>query len=279
MRTTGTFTYILQLAKTVESTVQMETLSKQLLQNIRKLNTTTEVHAVQECHHSKIKHFQSNSRSTSGRKSPSQDKGGKKCDNCGHSYLPKQCPTYAKECFKCKKKNHFPKLCQSSDKKPQSRVGNPKCFSRKDVHEVEKSKSEYDTDIDECKQILFSTPVFNFRKDSPSSQNNMFDEILESKKIHQALTNVLLENRAGISSQVRFKLDTRASGNLLPVSVYHELFPVHNMKDLGKTIDRSVHMLTDTNSSIKKLHTVHLRIYNFQCNLPYTCLFFVVPNK
>ena len=47
MKTMDTLTDILQLAKTVESTVQMETLSKQLLQNIGKLNTTTEVHAVQ----------------------------------------------------------------------------------------------------------------------------------------------------------------------------------------------------------------------------------------
>ena len=51
MKTTDTLTDILQLAKTIESTVQMETLSKQLLQNVGKLNTTTEVHAVQKHHH------------------------------------------------------------------------------------------------------------------------------------------------------------------------------------------------------------------------------------
>ena len=79
--------------------------------------------------------------------------------------------------------------------------------------------------------------------------------------------------------KVRFKLDTRASGNLLPVSVYHELFPDHNMKDLGKTIDKSVQLLTATKSSIKQLGTVCHRVYHSQCNFPYTCLFFVVPNK
>ena len=171
MKTTDTLTDILQLAKTVESTVQMETLSKQLLQHIGKLNTTTEVHAIQKSHHSKNKHFQSNSRNTSGRKSSSWDKGGKKCGNCGHSHLPKQCLTYGKECFKYKKKkNHFSKLCQSSDKEPDSGVGNPKCSSRKDVHAVEKSKLEYDTDIVELKQIQFSTPVFNSRRFSKLSE-------------------------------------------------------------------------------------------------------------
>ena len=147
MKTMDTLTDILQLAKTVESTVQKETLSKQLLQNVGILNATTEVHAVQKHHHSKNKHFQSNSRSTSGRKSSSWDKGGKKCGNCGNSHLPKQCPAYGKECFKSKRKNHFSKLCQSSDKKPDSEIGNPKCFLRKDIHEVEKSKFEYDSDI------------------------------------------------------------------------------------------------------------------------------------
>ena len=123
-----------------------------LLQNVGKLNTTTEVHAVQKCHQSKNKCFQLNSRSTSGRKSSSQDKGGKKkCGKCGHSHLPKQCPAYGKECFKCRKKNHFSKLCQSSDKKPGGEVGNPKCFSRKDIHEVEKTKFKYDTDVVEFK--------------------------------------------------------------------------------------------------------------------------------
>ena len=48
-----TLTEILQLARKVGSTVQTETLSKQLLQNVGKLNTTTQVHAVQKCHPAK----------------------------------------------------------------------------------------------------------------------------------------------------------------------------------------------------------------------------------
>ena len=68
----------------------------------------------------------------------------------------------------------------------------------------------------------------------------MFDEMSESGKLHSALTDVCLENKGGLSSQVRFKLDTGASGNLLPVSVYCELFPDCKMKDLHKTIDKSV---------------------------------------
>ena len=68
MKTMDTLTDILQLAKTVESMVKMETLSKQLLQNVGKLGMTTKVHAIQKCHHSKNKCFQLNPRSTSGGK-------------------------------------------------------------------------------------------------------------------------------------------------------------------------------------------------------------------
>ena len=121
--------------------------------------------------------------------------------------------------------------------------------------------------------------MFDSCQDSLNCQNIMIDEISESGKLHHVLTDVHLENKAGISSQVRFKLDTVALGNLLPVSVYHELFPDFNMKDLGKTIDKSVQLPTATKLSIKQLSTVHFQVYHSQCNFPYTCLFFIVQNK
>ena len=84
-------------------------------------------------------------------------------------------------------------------------IGNPKHISRKDVHEVEKTKFIFDTDIVEFKWIQFSTPVFNSGKDSPNSQNIMFDKMSESRKLHHGLTNVHLENKAGISSKLGLK--------------------------------------------------------------------------
>ena len=99
----------------------------------------------------------------------------------------------------------------------------------------------------------------------------------ESGKLHHALTDECLENRTGISSQVRFKPDTGASDNLLPMSGYCEVFPEH--KDLGKTIDKSVQMITVTKSSIKQLGTVYLLVCHSHCNFWSTCLFFIVPNK
>ena len=152
-------------------------------------------------------------------------------------------------------------------------------FKERHSWSEKKTKFENDTDIVDFKWIQFSTPVFISRKDSPNSQNIIFDEMSESKKLHHALTDVHLENRGRISSQVRFKLDTRESGKLLPVSVYHEPFPDYNMKDLGKTIDKSVQLLSAIKSSIKQHGTVWFRVFHSQCNFTYTCLHFVVPNK
>ena len=86
------------------------------------------------------------------------------------SFSPSKAMSYLwQRMFQVQEEESFLKLCQSSDKKPGGGVSNSKCFSRKDVHAVEKKQSLNDTDIVEFKQIQFSTPVFNSRKDSPDS--------------------------------------------------------------------------------------------------------------
>ena len=38
----------------------------------------------------------------------------KACRRCGTSHLAKQCPAWGKECYACKKKNHFSKFCRTN---------------------------------------------------------------------------------------------------------------------------------------------------------------------
>ena len=136
---------------------------------------TTEVHNVTK--HSQTCNRQNCSKSNNGR-SQSHDKNGKKCSNCGCTHPPKQCPVYGVECFKCKKKNHFSRFCRSSC--GTQKTHNPKCFSRKYVHEVENSgsaKFEYDTESVEFKCIQFMTPMFESSQVSQNFQNIMFDEM------------------------------------------------------------------------------------------------------
>ena len=67
------------------------------------------------------------------------------------------------------------------------------------------------------------------------------------------LTDLHLENKAGISSKIRFKMDTGASGNLMPISTYIQLFPNHIMKDLGMAIGPNVKLLIGTKSLLKQI--------------------------
>ena len=261
MKTMDTLTDILQLAKTVESTVQMETLSKQLLQNVGKLNTTTEVHAVQKHHHSKNKHFQSNSTGTSGRKLSSKEKGGKKCG------VIVVIPTFQSNVLPTAKNvSNAGRIIISQNFVGVQRKSQVVGLATLNVFQGKmfmkwKSQSLNMTLIlwslnESCSQHLCLTP----QKILQTLSISCLIKCQASKKVHHALTDVNLENRAGISHQLRFKLDTEASGNVLPVSVYHELFPDCNMKDLGKTIDKSVQLLTTTKSSVAQLDTVCLGV-------------------
>ena len=119
--------------------------------------------------------------------------------------------------------------------------------------------------------------MFNSRKDSPNSPNIIFDEMSESNKLHWALTKVCLDNKVGISSPFRFKLDTWVSSNLLSLSVYSELFPDCNIKDLGKTIDKSVQLLTATKSS--NILTLYISEFITPSVISHTLDYFVVPNR
>ena len=110
-----------------------------------------------------------------------------------------------------RKKKSFSKFCRSSG--GTQKTGIPKHFSRKDVHQVENSAStnfEYDTDSVEFICIHFTTSVFESSQGSQNSQNIMFDKI---STLCCALTDLHLENKARVSSKIRFKMDTGASGN------------------------------------------------------------------
>ena len=113
MHPENTLANVLQSAKTVDSTDQTETLSKQHLQNVGKPNQT-EIHGFNKHQRhgpkkSKSKHHNNHNQS--------YYRSGSccgKCHNCGFSHQPKKCLAYEKECYKCHKEKHFSKLCRSS---------------------------------------------------------------------------------------------------------------------------------------------------------------------
>ena len=134
MKATDTPAQCLAIAKTVESTIEMEKLSKSFLLNINKPETA-EVDAV----HRKKKGFKGlGHRRSGGSRQHSHSDGNKnKCRNCGSTHAPKKCPAYGKECFSCKKKGHFKQFCHSTQhNQSQSRKGDGR-KSRKDMHDID----------------------------------------------------------------------------------------------------------------------------------------------
>ena len=255
----------LVLAKTIESQTQTESMSRKLLEKV----SNTPVAAVQR-NRSKTP-FRPKSRPQSGTRGSSPSPG-RQCGKCGFKHPPKKCPAYGKVCNSCKGRNHFWRVCKKTKSKPQ---GNPKYrTSRKDQYEVGTEHAPYyqsDFEFEEdCIQIEFSKGTFNKGTDGPKG-NIMFDEVTNT----QALGDLTLSNRAGKVQVTRFKLDSGAGANLLPVGTYYKLFNRED-RDLEASRDPRVSLVAANKSRIKQLGSVRLRVQVGEFER--VCKFYVVPN-
>ena len=86
------------------------------------------------------------------RKKADNSKVSEKCDRCGYDNCPggQQCHAYGKSCTKCKKPNHFSKVCRSkTSSKPPSK------YKQKNVRRVSSSdSSESSSDDSLCGRII-----------------------------------------------------------------------------------------------------------------------------
>ena len=264
MKATDTPAQCLAIAKTVESTIETEKLSKSFLQNISKPEST-EVNVV-----AKRKGFKG-----PGHK---QSRGQQQCSN---SRSVKKCQAYGKECFSCKKKGHFKQFCRSCQHNHSQSHGDDSRKSRKDMHDIdqddETSFQMQDYDSINVRTVHFTTDVHQ-----TAHTNIAFDKILSDRKLQHLLTDVKLSNGTpdspgiGVSSTARIKLDTGACGNLLPINIYKKIHPQVSIKDLYNTIDKRVCLEAYNKSEIKQLGTCHLTVGHGKCAK--LCHFYIVPD-
>ena len=213
--------------------------------------------------------FKPKPRPQSGRRGSSPSPA-RQCGKCGFRHQPRKCPAYGKVCNSCKGRNHFWRVCKKS--KPQ---GNPKFrASRKDQYEVGTEHAPYnqsDFEFEEdCIQIEFSKGTFYKGTEGPKS-NIMFDEVTNT----QALGDLTLSNRAGQVQVTRFKLDSGAGANLLPIGTYYKLFNKED-RDLEASRDSKVSLVAANKSKIKQLGSVRLGVQVGEFER--VCKFYVVPN-
>ena len=189
MKATDTPAQCLAIAKTVESTIKSEKLSKSFLQNINKPEST-EVDVV-----SKKKGFKGPGHKQSrGWQQSSHSRSMTKCRNCGSAHPPKKCPAYGKECFSCKKKGHFKQFYRSSQHKCSQGHGGDSRKSRKDMHDIDQdddtSFQMQDYDSINAQTVCFTTDVHR-----TAHTNITFDEISSDRKLQRLLTDVTISNQ------------------------------------------------------------------------------------
>ena len=107
------------------------------------------------------------------------------CGKCARKHAPRQCPAYGQECHQCGKRNHFSKCCRSGSK---------------GIHSLSQGKSEVSSD----------EPMFIGAVDKESHNTEIQEnECYTTLDVH------------GLN--IRFKLDTGAQTNILPLTVFNQI--------------------------------------------------------
>ena len=248
----------MDIAKTVESTIKTEKLSKTFLQNVNKPETT-DVNEVNRSKKQNPNRYGSKEQKFNQSSSHKGGKGQGKCRNCGNNHPLRKCPVYGKECFRRKKPNHFKKFCRSNPQNQSQSQGGGGRKACKDMHELEKGDNPFamhENDAVNVRTVHFTTNV-----KYTHNANIAFDEVSSDRKLQwHLLTDVTVSNKVGNKATVHVKLDKGTSGNLLPYKMFREIFPQVSVKDLHCSIDKNVCLEACNKSSIKQLGTCCLTV-------------------
>ena len=107
------------------------------------------------------------------------------CRNCGQSHPKKQCPAFGKKCFYCEKLHHYEDFCL---KKKGEKYKN----KNRQVHAVEEEDDDF-----------------------------FIGSIDQEKQTNTAFANVQLTD-GGVVDNIRFKIDTGAQANILPLKTFNK---------------------------------------------------------
>ena len=161
----------------------------------------------------------------------------------GKRHPPRKCPAYNQVCKRCKIKDHFKQFCKT---KNPGGTYQPR-GSRREQFEVSRGPEQPPSyspgsDYEFCEDSIDF--IFNMGPKASKSDNILFDEISNT----QVLGDVKLANRAGKQLTQRFKLDSGACANLLPIGIYNKLFSKQD-RDLRGSIDPRVSLIAANKNS------------------------------
>ncbi|XP_054864307.1 uncharacterized protein LOC129348265 isoform X1 [Amphiprion ocellaris] len=123
-------------------------------------------------------------------KSRDNDQTQFSCKKCGEMHKPKQCPAFGRTCAKCKKQNHYAKMCHT----------------RKNVHTVQEDTDDSD-DLSETFFIKMVSGEDNFKQpQNTRDTENVICAVKEDKWTAPLIVNGTI---------ITFKIDTGAKANLI----------------------------------------------------------------
>ena len=190
------------------------------------------------------------------------------CMNCGgprHKSLS-QCPASGQQCNKCKKMNHWAKVCLSSRSRNRTRdIQSPtqKQYKRPPSRNNQKQGHfkvhtvSHDEDTDDYEEEVsrdFETLTFGnitLSVDSHHTNNNPEEQL-------EAITTVRIEPHPGRQTNLSGKADTGAMGNILPLRIFKKLYPKHiDQKGAPtNTVKTDVKLMAYNNTSIPQYGTI-----------------------
>ena len=154
--------------------------------------------------------------------------GIRDCKYCGTNHQCQQCPAYGKTCKSCGRKNHFAKKCRSKGQsQSHTGTGSKKSFKYREVNVDQES-----TDDGQIDEITSKVRSMYYNDIHFNSVNTCMHIKLNTKSCN------------GNSLKTRFKVNTGADGNLLPLAEFFKHFPDANMNQLAKTRDLSTKLYT-----------------------------------
>ena len=199
------------------------------------------------------------SKSKDSRQKSRSQSGIRHCKYCSNNHSKRQCPAYGKECKACGRKNHFAKKCLSRNKSTAgTHTSNKKSFKYRQISADHKSSDE-GQQIDEITSKVKSLYY-----------NDVYFDLINTRMY----VNLNTKSCNGTRRKTRFKVDTGADGNLLPLAEFLKHFPDANLNDLARTVDSSTKLYVYSNTELKQLGVCELLVeYK---NSAKVCEFYVV---
>ena len=223
-----TLEQMLVIAKDVEGNERQKADSARYVEGAKRLPVDS-VHKKQGGKHGKKGFGKSPARDRPASKSPG---GGsyKSCNNCGSKHAFKSCPAFGKECFQCHRKGHFKHLCPNSRGGSGSNGGprqsRPHWKENRRVNEVEQ---EYRGDL-----YFDSEYVDSIEIDGVEAPDRVL-VVCNSQGAGKGS-----KGNFGPILPFLYKVDSGASANLMPLTIYRNLFTAPNSLEVLESTKNSV---------------------------------------